>query len=91
VCGSVRGKRNLDTPEVVVDRNNVAARKSLKEQEVFMPNDSFFEIAKADIKNTIVSYFAPVRAVVNEISRAVAAETASEQRSTATRHECEKA
>jgi hypothetical protein len=56
-----------------------------------MQKDSFFEIAKADIKNTIVSYFAPVRAVVNEISRAVAAETGSAQRSTATRHECEKA
>jgi len=30
---------------------------------------------KADLKNTIVSYFSPVTAVINEISRQVVAET----------------
>jgi len=42
-----------------------------------MGKDTFFEMAKKDVKNTIVSYFSPVRAVIAEVSRAVAAETAS--------------
>ncbi len=41
-----------------------------------MGKDTFFEMAKSDVKNTIVSYFSPVRAVIAEVSRAVSAETA---------------
>jgi hypothetical protein len=45
-----------------------------------MAKDSFFELAKTDVKNTIASYFSPVRAVVTEVSKAVSAETSAADR-----------
>jgi hypothetical protein len=42
--------------------------------------DTFFEMAKSDVKTTIVSYFSPVRAVIAEVSKAVSAETDSHDR-----------
>jgi hypothetical protein len=39
-----------------------------------MAKESFFEMAREEVKNTIVSYFSPVRAVISEMSKAVAAE-----------------
>jgi hypothetical protein len=40
-----------------------------------MTKESFIEFVKADVKNTVISYFSPVTAVINEISRQVIAET----------------
>lgn len=40
-----------------------------------MAKESFFESVKTEFVNTVSSYFAPVKAVINEVSKAVVTES----------------
>jgi hypothetical protein len=53
------------------------------EREIGMSTESLLALVRAEVKNTIVSYFSPVRVVIEEIARAVAAETPTRDRAIA--------